>query len=102
MNLFILLGNIVMIGVFFLQRSLLPPQIPLFYSKQSGEDQIGEWWMIFVIPIIMNIFLLLNYFIYKKIFSNNKFVSKVLMVTNSFMIISFTLIFIKIVLLVTL
>lgn len=102
MNFFILLSNIILITVFLLQKSIFPPQIPLFYSRQLGEDQLGEWWMIFIIPILMNVFFIVNQFIYKKFFRNNEFVLKVLYVTNSFILTSFTLIFVKIVLLTTL
>jgi len=102
MNFFMLLSNIVLIVVFLLQKSTFPPQIPLFYSKQLGEDQLGEWWMIFIIPILMNIFFIVNQLIYKKFFPKNEFVLKVLNVTNSFMLTSFTLVFVKIVLLTTL
>lgn len=90
-----------MFATFLLQKPHLPPQIPLFYSKQLGEDQLGEWWMIFVIPAIINVFYFINRFVYKKFFLKNEFISNVLTVVNCFVIIFCTMIFIKILLLVT-
>ena len=102
MNLLVIISNIIMLGVFFLQKSYVPPQIPLFYSKQVGEDQVGEWWMIFIIPICMNIFIFINFFVIKKFFPANEFISRTLQVANVLIVLSFTFIFVKITLLITL
>ena len=100
--LYALIGsNVIMIGLFVLRFSTLPPQIPLFYSKPWGEDQLADSWMIFLLPIILDLLFVLNNFIYKKFFPENAFVKKVMNFLNGFLIISITLIFIKIIFLIT-
>lgn len=94
-------SNIIMAFVLVLKFNRLPPQIPIFYSRLWGEDQLAEWWMIFLLPIISNLFFFLNLFLYKRFFFKNEFVKKIVIYLNLFIIISLTLIFIKIVFLVS-
>jgi len=99
--LYALLGsNAIMIFSFVLRYRTFPPQIPLFYTHTTGEDQLGEWWMIFFLPLMLNMFVLANRFIYRTYFISNTFVARVIYYLNLFLTVSFTLIFIKIVLLV--
>jgi hypothetical protein len=97
----LLSANILMIIFFLLRFSSLPLQIPLFYSKPWGEDQLADSWLIFILPLMMDIFFYLNLYFYKKFFSENPFVKKIIDYLNLFLIISLTLIFIKIIFLVT-
>lgn len=100
--LYILLGcDIIIAGLTALRFTSIPPQIPLFYSQPDGEDQLVDWWMIFILPLIMNILYFFNLFICKKYFPENEFVKKIVNYLNIFVTISITLIFIKIILLVT-
>lgn len=100
--LYALLGsNAIMILSFVLRYKTFPPQIPLFYTHSVGEDQLGEWWMIFLLPLLLNVFVLTNRFIYRKFFISNTFVAQTIYYLNLFLMVSFTLIFIKIVLLVS-
>ena len=100
--LYALLGsNAIMILSFILRYKTFPPQIPLFYTHSIGEEQLGEWWMIFLLPLLLNVFALMNRFIYKKFFPSNTFIAKTIYYLNLFLMISITLIFIKIVLLVS-
>lgn len=94
----LLAGNIVMILTYLLKYTRLPPQIPLFYSKVWGEDQLADTWFILLIPIIMNIFYFLNIYLSKKFPVGDWFAHKVLHYLNIFVIVSLTLVFIKIIL----
>lgn len=94
-------SNIIMLVVFLFRYTSLPPQIPLFYVHQSGEDQLAEWWMIFLLPVLLDVFYALNSFFLRKYFHNNTFVTKVVYYFNLFLIITFTIIFIRIVLLIS-
>ncbi len=87
--------------VFALRYQSFPPQIPLFYSHAAGEDQLGEWWMIFLFPLFMNLFIMFNSFFARKFFFENVFVSKMLQYFNVFLMISMTLLFMKLVFLVS-
>ena len=90
-------ANIVMIVAFVLKFPTLPPQIPLFYSKPWGEDRVGELWLIVLLPFILNIFFFMNLFFARKFFPENTFIRKIVEYFNLFLIITLTLIFIKIV-----
>jgi len=94
-------ANIIMALAIILNLNHLPPQIPLFYSKPPGEDQLADTWMIILLPLILNGIILLNNFFVKKFFSKDEIVKKIFYYLNFFFIIAITFIFIKIVFLVT-
>lgn len=93
--------NLLMITTFLWRFSTLPPQIPLFYSKITGEEQLGDTWMIFLLLIFANVFYFLNDYIVKRFFSQNEFVKTILKFLNIFIIAGFSLIFIKIIFLIS-
>lgn len=90
-----------MVLLFVVKYASLPPQIPLFYSKASGEEQLADLWMIIVLPVLMNILYLTNSFIYKKYFSGNLFVGQIIKYLNVFIITTITIIFTRIIVLVS-
>lgn len=93
--------NVIMAGVFLLRLGTMPPQIPLFYTRPWGEDQIVDFWMIFLIPVISNSIFFFNDYFYKRFFLGNELVKKIFNFVNAFLIVSFALIFIKIIFLVS-
>lgn len=97
----LIIANIIMAIIFIVKINFLPPQIPLFYSLPTGENQLTDTWMIFLIPFILNIFYIINTSIYNKFFLGNDFIKKIFHYLNLFLIISFTFIFIKIIFLVS-
>jgi len=98
----LLLGsNILMIVAFAFKFSRLPPQIPLFYSQLWGEGQLADSWAIFILPIFMNIVFFLNRYIFNRFYSDNAFIKNIFYYLNASLIIGFTLIFIKIIFLVS-
>jgi|SRR3989344_2832952 len=98
---YLIVANFVMFISFLFKLNKLPPEIPLFYSKASGDSQIADWWLIFLIPALMNFLYYLNSYIYKKFFLGNEFVENIIYYFKLFLISSFTFIFIKILFLVT-
>ncbi len=88
-------------ALFAVKYSHFPPQIPLFYSHSQGEDQLGEWWMIFLLPIMLILFYTLNNYLYRKFFNNISFVQKMIMYLNIFLILGYSFLFIKIVFLIS-
>lgn len=98
---FLIASNLLMILMFLLKFNHLPPQIPLFYSKPWGEDQLVEYWIIFILPVLLNFFFFLNRFIYKIFFVDDLVVKKIITYLNLFLIISITLVFLKIILLIS-
>ena len=94
-------GNLLMLITFFFRLSTLPPQLPLFYSRPWGEEQLGDFWFIFLIPVLVNLLVFFNEYIYKRFFLGNILAKHVFEFLNIFLTVSFTLIFIKIILLVS-
>ncbi|MEK7177955.1 MAG: hypothetical protein AAB705_03960 [Patescibacteria group bacterium] len=98
----LLLGaDILMVVTFLLKFKTMPPQIPLFYSQLWGESQLADSWVIFILPIFMNILYITNQYIFNKFYSENIFIKNIFYYLNLFLITSFTLIFIKIIFVVS-
>lgn len=94
-------ANLVMGGVFIWRYPTLPPQLPLFYSRPVGEDQIVDFWFILLLPFLMNMFFVVNNYLSKRLFPNNDFITKLIKIVNGFLILGFSLIFLKIILLIS-
>jgi len=100
--LYALIGCDIVMGLtLLLGFNHLPPQIPLFFSKPWGEDQLADTWMIILLPVLLNSLYFINLSLYKRFFSGNEFVKKIVDYLNIFLMVSITLIFIKIATLVT-
>jgi len=93
-------SNLIMILVFVLNFNHLPPQIPLFYSRPWGEEQLADLFMIVILPLILNLFFFFNQFIYKRLFYENLLVKKIFDFLNIFLLIIIPVIFLRIIFLV--
>lgn len=99
---YLLIGmNALMAVTFFIKLSRLPPQIPLFYTRPWGEEQLVDFWLIFLIPALINGLFFFNDYFYKKFFYGNELVKKLFNFVNIFVTVSLSLIFIKIILLIS-
>jgi len=94
-------ANLIQIGAYLIRMKTIPPQIPLLYSLPIGEDQLVEWWMIFLIPILMNGLYVLNSFIYQKYFHREDFEKAMLRAVNMTVLGICTYLFVRIVFLVS-
>ncbi|OGK12900.1 hypothetical protein A3C98_01040 [Candidatus Roizmanbacteria bacterium RIFCSPHIGHO2_02_FULL_37_15] len=97
----LIIANLTIAGVLFIRYNSLPPQIPLFYSKSAGEDQLADTWLILFLPFFLNFLYFFNNFFYKRYFKDTVLVEKIVYYLNIFIITSFTLIFVKIIFVVT-
>ena len=93
-------SNLIQLGMYVFKMHTIPPQIPLFYSLPVGEDQLVEWWMIFLIPIVMNVLCILNIFVYRTYFHKEVFEHTLLRYLNMTIIGFCTYLFVRIILLV--
>jgi len=89
--------NLAMAVVFAIKFASMPPQIPLFYSKPWGEEQLADFWMIFLLPVLANGFFFINNYLVGRFFNGNSFAGKLIDFVNVFLILTFTLVFIKII-----
>lgn len=97
----LLLADLLMAGSFAWLFSQLPPQIPLFYSRPWGEDQLVDYWFIFILPFLLHVFIFLNIYLYNRFFLPNQLVKKIMDTANWLFIVLCTLIFLKIIFLIT-
>lgn len=99
----LIIADIIMVGAFAAAYTRMPPQLPLFYSRPWGEDQLTDFWMIFLLPVLMHIFFFLNFWMIKKYFSSKAhFMHKLLSVFTIALLATTTAIFLRIILLVVL
>jgi len=101
MEIALIVANLLILVTFIIRFSHLPPQIPLFYSKLWGEDQLVDTWIIVFIPILINTFYFLNIYLYQKFFPQIGIVKKIIDFVNIFLIVVLTIIFIKIIFLIS-
>ncbi|MBI1863313.1 hypothetical protein HYS00_04315 [Candidatus Microgenomates bacterium] len=101
MILTLIISNILVVAIFLLNINRLPPELPLFYSRSTGEAQIAPWWMLFVLPLIMNGLVILNGYLARRVFKESPFISMSFRVFTIAAIVSLTLVFLKIILLIT-
>lgn len=94
-------ANLIQLGMYLVRMRSIPPQIPLFYSLPVGEDQLVEWWMIFIIPLLMNGLVIANTLLLRRFFLQDPFTRSVIRHTNTVLMLIGTYIFIRIVLLVS-
>lgn len=94
-------ANLIQLAVYFVRMRSIPPQIPLFYSLPIGEDQLVEWWTIFLIPLLMNCLVIVNALLLRRFFSQDTFARSVIRHTNTVLMLISTYIFLRIVLLVS-
>lgn len=97
----LIICNLLMLVVFFLHLNSLPPQIPLFFSRSWGEDQLADTWFILTLPVILNFLYFFNFSIYNRFFPKNNFVKKIIIYLNLSLMIVITFIFIKIITLIS-
>ncbi len=97
----LLAADLLMAGSFIWRFSKLPPQIPLFYSRPWGEDQLVDYWFIFILPFLLHVYIFLNIYIYNKYYLPNQLVKKILDTTNWLFILICSGIFLKIIFLIT-
>lgn len=90
-----------MAGLFLIKLQSLPPQIPLFYSRLEGDDQIADAMMIFLLPLLSIGIVTINMIMVKKYCKNNDFVATVTYYVNLSAIVIITFIFARIIFLVT-
>lgn len=75
-NLICISINVFVITVLLLISNKFPPQIPIFYGKPSGEEQLGAWILILVPPSMAVFINIANEWL--KFVLSNKFLSKIL------------------------
>lgn len=95
------IADLIMLGAFLLTMNRLPPQIPLFYSRQWGEFQLADLWFIALLPLLMHIFFFLNILFVRRVFPGEAIANHIIRIANWTLVVLFTGIFLKIIFLVT-
>jgi len=101
MNKLLVGADVVLLIVSIWKYSRMPSEIPLFYSRAWGEDQIVDAWYLILLPVFMHIFFFTNQYLYEKYFEKQGISPVLLTVVNTVVIVSFSTITLKILFLVT-
>lgn len=72
-----------MIWGLFLKRSVLPPEVPLFYTREWGETQLTSPKNLWILPFGAAVILIINTFLANFFFRREKLFSKILILTSS-------------------
>lgn len=96
-----ILSSIIVLVTYLWRFKRLPPQIPLYYSRPAGEENLANNYMIFIIPFLATLFIIINSFISKKKYAENELLQNVIYTVNLCLIIVSSLIFIRIIFLMT-
>lgn len=96
----LIVADLLMLAVFGFSFNHLPPQIPMFYTRPWGEDQLADLWLMILIPVLLHAFFFLNIWLQKRFFSRDVFMQRLFTYFNWFLIVSYLAIFLKIMLLV--
>ena len=92
------IANALMIGLFFITFSFLPPEVPIYYSHQWGEMQLGSKWELLLIPIIMiSFYIFLNFYKKKAHKDENFILADIFSFINISQILFFCLAFVRII-----
>ncbi|MBI4100624.1 hypothetical protein HY439_02680 [Candidatus Microgenomates bacterium] len=63
----------------------LPPQVPIFYNRLWGEDQLGKREELLLLPSIAFVFFIINILLATKIYLKEGLISLILIWTASFL-----------------
>ena len=74
--------DLLTLGFFLYNRKLLPPEVPIFYSKPWGQERLAPSVAIWIPVLIGMVLLIINGFLSLKIYSKEKFLQKVIAWTN--------------------
>jgi hypothetical protein len=71
----------ILIGVFYRN---IPPEVPLFFSKPWGEDQLQDKWFLFVLMGSVTVAYILNVRFASMSFKNDKLLANIFLVAQLF------------------
>lgn len=81
--------------------SVLPPQLPLFYSLPRSTNQLGSTVEIFILPIFAVCFAVVNYYIASIVYQKERLAAIFLCGTSAAVSLLLLITFVKIIFLVT-
>lgn len=97
----LVLCDLVFVGIFAISFNLLPPEIPLYYSHEWGERQLGSKWELLLVPFIANVFYLYLHFVRRReMKQENIIMAHIISVLNIIQLISLTFVFLRIIFIV--
>lgn len=92
---------VIVAGAYFLRASTLPPQIPLFYSLTEGNNTIVPTFYLSLLPLLSLLIVITNMLLYHRILNHDLFVRKLLYYASVTSIVVTTVIFLKIIFLIS-
>lgn len=100
----IILGILLIIfsfSFFIFNFSRLSPEVPLFYSRPWGEEQLALNWQLGILPFLALFFFIFDLLIATKLYSQYPLLSQILVWSATIFSLLTTITLIKIILLIT-
>jgi hypothetical protein len=85
---------------YLLSFNRLPPEVPLFYSRYWGEEQLAQKGFLILLPGLSFLVLVLNFLIASRLFNKEKLLAQILLWSATVFSILATVTLVKIILLV--
>ena len=98
LSLFILIFSFLF---FIFKFSKLPPEVPLFYSRPWGQEQLALSWQLTILPFSALIFFVLDLLLASKFYSQYPLLAQILVWSSACFSLLVTITLVKIIILIT-
>ncbi|MBI2617458.1 hypothetical protein HYW55_04950 [Candidatus Gottesmanbacteria bacterium] len=72
--------------LFIWKWSSFPSELPLYYTRPRGPEQLGSMWELLLLPILSLSIFLIHFFIASRLFKREKLLSQLLMISQTVII----------------
>jgi len=86
---------------FIFNFSKLPPEVPLFYSRPWGEEQLALNWQLAILPALSLIIFLVDLILAAKLYSQESLLAQILVWSSTIFSLLTTITLVKIITLIT-
>jgi len=94
------LSSLFVIGYLLFTLGRLPPEVPLFYSRYWGEEQLAQKGLLALLPGLSFLALVLNFLLASRLFAREKLLAQILLWSAAVFSLLATVTLVKIILLI--
>lgn len=86
---------------FIFHFSQLPPEVPLFYSRPWGQEQLALNWQLVILPFSALFFFILNFLLASKLYQQYPLLAQTLVWSSTIFSLLTTITLVRIIILIT-
>lgn len=87
--------NVLVASLLTLFLTFAPPEIPLYYARPWGEDQVANKWDLLIIPLLINVSIIGTYWFTKRAFPESPTFQRIAETVHILVILFFIVILIR-------